>query len=61
MHPHLYFIPLIILVGAVFLFIMFRRNRRAGTRSHSEATDPRHLKRDDDPARRRALSEGPDS
>ncbi len=59
MHPHLYYIPLIILIGAAFVLYMLRRNRREGSGGRPAATDPRNLHRDDDPARRRAMSEGP--
>ncbi len=59
MHPHFYFVPLIILAGAIFLFIMFRRNRRELPAGRPDTTPPQHLERDDDPARRRAISEGP--
>ncbi len=59
MHPHLYFIPLIILAGAIFLFIMFRRSRRELPAGRPDATPPQHLDRDNDPARRRAMTEGP--
>ncbi|HYP16079.1 MAG TPA: hypothetical protein VEQ65_02620 [Opitutus sp.] len=57
--PHLYWIPLLIVAGAIFLFLMMRWNRRAGV-SPPETTDPKHLERDDDPARRRAMSKRPD-
>jgi hypothetical protein len=58
MHPHLYWIPIIIVVGAIFIFYMLRRNRREGVGGRPVATDPKHLDRDDDPVRRRAMSEG---
>lgn len=60
MHPHLYYIPLLIVVGAIFIFYMLRRNRREGSGGRPIATDPRHLAHDDDPVRRRATSEGSD-
>lgn len=59
MHPHLYFVPIIIIVGAIFLFVMLRRNRREGSPNRDAPTRPNQLSRDDDPARRRAMSEGP--
>lgn len=59
MHPHLYWIPVLVIAGAIFLYIMFKRSRRERPAGRPDATDPSHLERDDDPVRRRAMSKGP--
>jgi len=61
MHPILLLLcaAVIVIAGAIFVIVMLRRNRREGSAGRPEETDPIHLERDDDPVRRRAMSEGP--
>jgi hypothetical protein len=45
MHPHYFFVPLLLLLGVVFLVVMLRRNRGRGSiGGRPDITEPPELR-----------------